>query len=139
MQTCFGQQISTKTNANNHTALNNESKESLSEWQQARPFKEIHRVNPYTLFFQFLPGGRYHKLDATQIFEAMFAEHADIYIMPGMLGRPDIVMTQNPSDFEQIFRNEGVWPNRPSSSTLDYHRSELRADFYQGVEGIIST
>nr|ARG41838.1 cytochrome P450 CYP12A18 [Bactrocera dorsalis] len=137
--TCFGQQTATTTKANNQAALNNESKESHPEWQQARPFKEIHRVNPYTLFFKFLPGGRYYNLDATQMFKAMFAEHADIYIMPGMLGRPDIVMTQNPDDFEQIFRNEGAWPNRPSSLCLDYHRSELRADFYQNVEGLIST
>lgn len=99
----------------------------------------MHRENSLKFLFKFLPGGRYYKLDATQMLKVMFAEHGDILIMPGMMGRPDIVLTQNPSDFEQIFRNEGVWPHRPTSLTLDYHRSELRADFYQGVEGIIAT
>ncbi|XP_011188715.1 probable cytochrome P450 12a4, mitochondrial [Zeugodacus cucurbitae] len=127
------------TSANEQTTLSSESKVSLSEWQKARPFSEMHRENAFRLLFKFLPGGRYHKLDSTQMLRAMFAEHSDIFIMPGMMGRPDIILTQNPNDFEQIFRNEGVWPNRPSSLTLDYHRSELRADFYQGVEGIIAT
>ncbi|XP_033255024.1 probable cytochrome P450 12a5, mitochondrial [Drosophila miranda] len=43
------------------------------------------------------------------------------------------------ADFEAVFLNEGVWPHRPGSDTLRYHRKTHRKDFFQGVEGALPT
>ncbi|XP_017470680.1 PREDICTED: probable cytochrome P450 12a5, mitochondrial [Rhagoletis zephyria] len=109
------------------------------EWQQAQPYCELPKDGVFNLLRKFLPGGRYYNLDSAQIVKSMQKEHGDIYILPGMMGRPDAVVTHNPEDFECIYRNEGRWPIRPSSSTLRYHRNVLRAEFYNGIEGTIAT
>lgn len=110
-----------------------------SEWQQARPFDELPRDGVFKFVRQLLPGGRYYKLESAQFLRAMQKDYGDIYIIPGMFGRPDALYTHNPADFERVFRNEGVWPIRPNLLTLRYHRNKLRADFYEGVEGILAT
>ncbi|XP_033255207.1 probable cytochrome P450 12a5, mitochondrial [Drosophila miranda] len=55
------------------------------------------------------------------------------------MGGTSYLMTHNPKDFEVVFRNEGVWPHRPGSDTLRYHRKTHRKDFFQGVEGALPT
>ncbi|XP_053951738.1 cytochrome P450 CYP12A2-like [Anastrepha ludens] len=109
------------------------------EWQRARPFCELPRDGVFNFLRKFLPGGRYYNLDSTQLVMAMKEEYGNIYKVPGMMGRPDTVVTHHPDDFERVLRNEGIWPIRPSSATLRYHRSKLRAEFYEGVEGTIAT
>ncbi|CAD6993816.1 unnamed protein product [Ceratitis capitata] len=128
-----------KRQCSSSTASANTSSDAALEWQQARPFNEVPRDSVLKLICKFLPGGRYYKLDSTQFVKAMQKEFGDIYVMPGLMGKPDALYTHNPVDFERVFRNEGAWPIRPSSEVLRYHRSKLRADFYDGVEGILAT
>lgn len=84
-----------------------------------------------------LPGGKYKNMDLMDMFEGLRQDHGDIFLMPGVMGAPTFVMTSNPNDFEIVFRNEGIWPHRPGSDSLRYHRDEKRKDFYQGVSGLI--
>ncbi|XP_033255023.1 probable cytochrome P450 12a5, mitochondrial [Drosophila miranda] len=55
------------------------------------------------------------------------------------MGGTSYLMNHNPKDFEAVFLNEGVWPHRPGSDTLRYHRKTHRKDFFQGVEGALPT
>ncbi|XP_017091373.2 probable cytochrome P450 12a4, mitochondrial [Drosophila bipectinata] len=111
-----------------------------SEWQNAKPFKDIPRVNMVALIAKMsLPGGKYKNMDFLQMFEAMRKDYGNLYFMPGVMGNPSFLSTHNPKDFETVFRNEGVWPHRPGNESLLYHREEVRKDFYQGVMGVLPT
>ncbi|XP_016997269.2 probable cytochrome P450 12a5, mitochondrial [Drosophila takahashii] len=108
------------------------------EWLQAKPFEQIPRANMLSLFAKIaLPGGKYKNMELMDMFDAMRQDYGNVFYMSGMLGSPAFVMTHNPKDFEVIFRNEGVWPFRPGSETLRYHRTVYRKEFFEGVQGII--
>ncbi|KAH8344217.1 hypothetical protein KR084_008211 [Drosophila pseudotakahashii] len=108
------------------------------EWLQAKPFEQIPRANMLSLFAKIaLPGGKYKNMELMDMFDAMRQDYGNVFYMSGMLGSPAFVMTHNPKDFETIFRNEGVWPLRPGSDTLRYHRTVYRKEFFEGVQGII--
>lgn len=87
----------------------------------------------------FLPGGKYAKLDTSQMMLALKEDMGPIARIKGFVGKNNCVLTHNPHDFEKAFRNEGVWPVRPGSDSSTYHRSVHRADFFQGVEGLNGT
>ncbi|KAH8264316.1 hypothetical protein KR038_006388 [Drosophila bunnanda] len=107
------------------------------EWLQAKPFTEIPRPT-FSLFAKMaLPNGKYKKMEQMEMFKAMQDDYGDVFFIDGLLGSPACVMTYNPKDFEVVFRNEGVWPFRPGSDSLRYHRTVHQKDFFQGVEGAI--
>ncbi|XP_053969910.1 cytochrome P450 CYP12A2-like [Anastrepha ludens] len=112
--------------------------DSFLEWQRARPFSELPKEGVFRFTCKFLPGGRYYKLDSNQLERAMNEDFGDIFIVPAVMGRPNIVVTHNPEDFASVFRNEGMWPIRPFA-TLRYHRNYRHADFYKGTEGVMTT
>ncbi|XP_017470678.1 PREDICTED: probable cytochrome P450 12a5, mitochondrial isoform X1 [Rhagoletis zephyria] len=130
-------QIGSTTSENSSTNLCQHSGASL-DWKQARPFNELPTDNAFKLICKFLPGGRYYNLDSNQLEMTMRKEFGDIFVVPAVLGRPATLVTHNPNDFASVFRNEGIWPIRPFS-TLRYHRRKRHADFYQGVEGVLTT
>ncbi|XP_030371716.1 probable cytochrome P450 12a4, mitochondrial [Scaptodrosophila lebanonensis] len=108
-----------------------------SEWQNARSFTEMPRAGVLDLIFKMLPGGKYSKLDISEMIEAMRLDYGNIFLMSAMFGRKALLTTHNPQDFEVIFRHEGIWPNRPGNDTLRYHREKHRRDFFEGVDGLI--
>ncbi|XP_023174257.2 probable cytochrome P450 12a4, mitochondrial isoform X2 [Drosophila hydei] len=110
------------------------------EWQQARPYEDIPYTNPIALTFNMaFPGGKYKNLDMAQLVLAMRKDYGDIFRMPSIFGSDPMLTTYNPKDFEVVYRNEGVWPHRPGSDTMRYHRETYRRDFFDGVEGLIPT
>ncbi|XP_002012851.2 probable cytochrome P450 12a4, mitochondrial [Drosophila persimilis] len=109
------------------------------EWLQARPFEQIPSTTFLSTVRNFMPGGKYSKLDMAELFMAFRGDYGDIFYLPGILGGTSFLITNNPKDFEVVFRNEGVWPNRPGSDTLSYHRQTHGKDFFQGVEGVVPT
>ncbi|XP_050323953.1 probable cytochrome P450 12a5, mitochondrial [Bactrocera neohumeralis] len=132
------QHVNTIALANSQTATPEQPDPNL-DWQRARPFSELPRVGALRLIRKFLPGGAYAKLDFQDLVTTMRTDYGPIFMLPAMMGRPNIVVTHNPDDFRNIFRNEGVWPIRPFSETIRYHRNKWRADFFAGVEGAIAT
>lgn len=85
------------------------------------------------------PGGKYRNMDLNQLVLAVRDDYGDICRMPTILGSNPVLMSYNPKDFETVYRNEGIWPDRPGNDTLRYHREEFRKDFFQGVGGLISS
>ncbi|XP_073817037.1 cytochrome P450 CYP12A2-like isoform X2 [Musca autumnalis] len=112
---------------------------SQVEWEQAKPFEDLPTMGAFQLLMKFLPGGKYSKLDSSQMMLAFKEDMGPIGRVKFFPGRPYMVITHNPQDFEKAFRNEGIWPERPGSEVSYYHRSEHRADLFQGVEGLIGT
>ncbi|XP_033255174.1 probable cytochrome P450 12a4, mitochondrial [Drosophila miranda] len=108
-------------------------------WLQARPFDQIPSTTFLSTVRNFMPGGKYSKLDIVKLFKALQDDYGNILYLQGMMGGTSYLMTHNPKDFEVVFRNEGVWPHRPGSDTLRYHRKTHRKDFFQGVEGALPT
>ncbi|XP_013107498.2 cytochrome P450 CYP12A2 isoform X2 [Stomoxys calcitrans] len=111
---------------------------STPEWQEARPFEEIPSMNSFSMARNLLPGGKYYKFDLTKLLLAIRNDLGPIVRSKAFMGRPPQVITHNPQDFETVFRNEGIWPIRPGGLASEYHRNTHRADFFQGVEGLVS-
>ncbi|XP_005177073.1 cytochrome P450 CYP12A2-like [Musca domestica] len=109
------------------------------EWAQAKPFEAIPSESRLSMLMKFLPGGKYAKLDATQLMLALKKDLGDISLLRGMLGKKSFVVTHNPQDFEMVLRNEGICPVRPGMEVLAHYRSVVKKDFYQGNEGLLST
>ncbi|KAL7731000.1 hypothetical protein ACLKA6_014223 [Drosophila palustris] len=111
-----------------------------AEWQQARPYKEIPAVSALSMIYNMaFPGGRYKNLDLSQLMLSLQKDYGDFFRLPGMFGSEPVLMTFNPKDFEAVYRHEGIWPHRPGSDTIRFHREKFRRDFFQGVEGLIPT
>ncbi|XP_013107499.2 cytochrome P450 CYP12A2 [Stomoxys calcitrans] len=108
-----------------------------SEWQQAKPLEEIPTMSVFKLLRNYMPGGRYAKLDSTQLMLAFKEDMGPIARLKGVFGRPDFVVTHNPQDFEITFRNEGIWPLRPGMESMVYYRSKIRPEIFQGIEGLM--
>ncbi|CAG0910575.1 unnamed protein product, partial [Cyprideis torosa] len=49
-----------------------------------------------------------------------------------------IVVLTEPEDFQQVFRNEGAFPQRTNLAALEYYRSVVRRDAFDNP-GIIIT
>lgn len=109
------------------------------EWDKAKPFDEIPTMGALQFLMKFLPGGKYSKMDSSQMMLAFREDIGPIGRLKIFPGRPYIVFTHNPQDFEKVFRNEGIWPVRPGFETSYYHRSVHQANFFQGIEGLIGT
>ncbi|KAH8307549.1 hypothetical protein KR044_001692, partial [Drosophila immigrans] len=118
------------------------SKQSVSrddsEWQKARSFDNIPSASALSLTYNMaFPGGKYKNMDLSQLVLAMRKDYGEIFRMPTLFGSDPLVTTYNPKDFEVVYRHEGIWPHRPGSDTMRYHREKYRKDFFQGVEGLI--
>ena len=83
--------------------------------------------------------GKYYNMPAFEMLVALNKEYGNLFLMPGLFGNKDVLVTMNPEDYAVLFRNEGQWPIRRNFDSLLYYRQVHRKDFFQGVEGIIST
>ncbi|XP_037945860.1 probable cytochrome P450 12a4, mitochondrial [Teleopsis dalmanni] len=109
------------------------------EWSHAKPFTEIPTNGTFNSIRELMPGGKHYKKNFIKYLSELKEDYGDVFLMPAMLGREAILITHNPEDFERVFRNEGIWPLRPGSKALRYHREKHRADFFENIEGLIST
>ncbi|XP_013107495.1 cytochrome P450 CYP12A2 [Stomoxys calcitrans] len=125
------QQSSCRSSANNATVT------AKVEWEEAKPYEEIPTMGIFRILKNFMPGGKYAKLDSSEIMLAFKEDMGPIARLRGVFGRPDFVMTHNPHDFEIALRNEGIWPNRPGMESMVYHRNHVRPEIFQGIEGLL--
>ncbi|XP_039964687.1 cytochrome P450 CYP12A2-like isoform X2 [Bactrocera tryoni] len=112
---------------------------TTNNWENARPYSELPGPSKYEMLRGILPGGVFHKKTFIEIIRTMTHIYGDIYRFPSVFGRPEMVMNFNPNDYPIIFRNEGIWPERRTFGTLYYHRKVHRKDFFQDVEGLLTT
>lgn len=64
--------------------------------------------------------------------------YGDIVRISGLILRKDIVVLFSPNDFEQLFRNEGIWPRRESLFSYIYYKQKIRPDVFQGQVGVLA-
>lgn len=124
------------------STVRNEDHTSTSfakEWQTAKPYEEIPSMGVLKMMRNFLPGGKFASLDIADMIMVLRSELGPICKLKGALGRPDSIFTHNPQDIENLLHTQGVWPNRPGSEGLSYHRTVHQGDFFQGVEGLIAS
>ncbi|KAH8348639.1 hypothetical protein KR084_009332 [Drosophila pseudotakahashii] len=106
---------------------------------EARPYKDIPRPSKFEFAKAFLPGGEFHGVSIVDFAVSMRDRYGDLFIMPGMFGRQDMVTTFSTKDIEMVFRSEGVWPQRDVFPSITYHRTHVRKDFYEGNLGIVNS
>jgi hypothetical protein len=70
--------------------------------------------------------------------ETMYDTYGPISKITNIPGRRDMVFLFEPSDFEVVYRNEGVWPERLAFDSFPYYRNVVRKDFFGDVGGILS-
>ncbi|XP_050079175.1 cytochrome P450 CYP12A2-like [Anopheles maculipalpis] len=109
------------------------------EWESAKPYKTIPSPKLFTFAKEFKEGGRYYELTGAELYERWRDDYGELIRINGMLGRPDIVLTYRPEDFEKVYRTEGVWPIRRASETLSYYRQKVRPEVFGELSGLITT
>ncbi|XP_055588799.1 uncharacterized protein LOC129741117 [Uranotaenia lowii] len=108
------------------------------EWNQALPYEKIPGPTGFTMLRQFLPGGRYHNASLPDLHRFFRKDYGDLVRMPGVLGRPDVVISFRPADYEKLFRTEGQWPNRRGLDSFIHYREKVRPDVFKGYGGLLS-
>ncbi|XP_037714155.1 probable cytochrome P450 12b2, mitochondrial [Drosophila subpulchrella] len=108
------------------------------KWQQAKPYGEMPGPSTMRMLSYFMPGGVLRNTNLIQMNRRMREMYGDIYRVPGMMGKPNVVFTYNPDDFEVTYRNEGVWPIRIGLESFSYYRRVHRPDIFKGVAGLVS-
>ncbi|XP_044249024.2 probable cytochrome P450 12d1 proximal, mitochondrial [Drosophila takahashii] len=106
---------------------------------EARPYKEIPRPSKFEFVRAFLPGGEFHGVSIVDYSTTMRNRYGDLFIMPGMFGRQDLIASFSTKDIEMVFRNEGAWPQRDVFPSITYYRTHIRKDFYEGNLGIVNS
>lgn len=81
-------------------------------------------------FRDFMPGGEFSNTSFFDYAVAMRQRYGDIFVMPGLFGKPDLVMVFNTKDIEAVFRNEGQWPFRQGLDSVKHFREKVRGDFF---------
>ncbi|XP_068083408.1 probable cytochrome P450 49a1 [Anabrus simplex] len=113
------------------------------EVSKVKSYEEIPGPKPLPLIgntWRFLPFiGTYGGLEFVELAEKLHAEYGNIFKIPKLMGRNDMVYIFDPQDFETVFRNEGPWPARQSLSSIKEYRGVLRKDFYKGIGGLATS
>ncbi|XP_014097477.2 probable cytochrome P450 12e1, mitochondrial [Bactrocera oleae] len=117
----------------------NETASAPNDWENARPYSEMPGPSKYEMIRGFLPGGPFYKQTFIEGMTNMAQKYGDVYRIPAMFGRPEMVLDLNPNDYPIIFRNEGIWPERRTFETFIYHRKVHREEFFRGVSGLLTT
>ncbi|XP_037050618.1 probable cytochrome P450 12b2, mitochondrial [Bradysia coprophila] len=118
-------QVQVKTDANDE-----------QEWNNAKPYSTLPGPSKFEILRYFLPGGRYYKLTMIDMMKALNNDYGSLMKLPGILGKPDMVVTFDPKYSVIIFRNEGQWPVRRGIDTIDYYRKKIRPDIFKKSAGL---
>ena len=107
-------------------------------------------VRAVTRMFPHFYSGKFSKKNIVEIIETMRKEYGSIVKLGGMMGKPDVVIVFEAEDLEkvralwtfldvalgghlqytcsvsQVLRNEGIWPVRKGSDSLEYYFQHVR-------------
>lgn len=73
-----------------------------------------------------------------QIHSAMRDAYGDFVKIPGILGRPSIILCFDPHSFEKVLRTEGPWPTRRGFETFAHYRKKVRPDIFRDTGGLLT-
>ncbi|XP_059479867.1 probable cytochrome P450 301a1, mitochondrial [Neocloeon triangulifer] len=108
---------------------------------QTLPYDQVPGPKPIPFLgnkFRFFPG--FQKYDFTNLInlhKQLRDEFGDIVRFSGLEPRRDLLFIFKPEDIETVFRNEGLWPERPSFKALKYYRDVTKKDVFQGLGGVL--
>lgn len=110
------------------------------ELKDAKPYESIPGPKSAFQFVRMMsPGGRYYKLELSEIVEAFRKDYGTIAKFPGVMGQRPMVMTFLPEEVERVFRNEGKYPNRRPLDSIRYYREVHRPELYPAGSGLTTT
>ncbi|KAG5675033.1 hypothetical protein PVAND_004972 [Polypedilum vanderplanki] len=110
-----------------------------NQLSQNKSFSEIPSISALKVVVRNIPGGKYYNKSMTQLHELLYDEYGSILRFPGLFGRPPVVFAYDAKDFEKVYRNEGVWPERLNLDSLVYYRKTKRSDIYDKFAGLFSS
>lgn len=79
-----------------------------------------------------------HNSTLIDLHNVLREEYGDIFLIKGMMDKPNIVFTYIPADIEKVYRTEGIWPVRIGLETFTYYRKKVRPDIFKDVGGLVS-
>lgn len=88
------------------------------EWANAKPYRSIPTPTVMQLIKGFNKGGRYADLSLPEVYKRWREDFGDLIRVRRWMGRPDIVISFSPEDYQKLFRTEGVWPFRRALETI---------------------
>lgn len=106
-------------------------------YDTAKDYKLIPRRSTLRFLRDFMPGGQYQDTSFFDYALEMRKCYGDIYVLPGLFGRPDMVMIFNTKDIETVYRNEGQWPHRQIFDSVGYFREKIKGDFFKDTMGLV--
>ncbi|XP_055709201.1 probable cytochrome P450 12b2, mitochondrial [Phlebotomus papatasi] len=129
---CFSAQ------AQKATASNFDDEAIERSWSTAKPYVTIPGPSILNLIRSFLPKGKFESQPFPEIHRQLRNEYGPIYKLTGTFGKRDIVVVNDPKDFEIVFRTEGTYPMRRGLDCLSYYRKEYRKDQYPVTYGLVT-
>ncbi|XP_037810881.1 probable cytochrome P450 12a5, mitochondrial [Lucilia sericata] len=109
-----------------------------TEGLSAKPFESIPGPSKLQLLRAFMPGGRFYQKSFIEFNRQLRSQYGDIFLVPGLFGKRDVLFTYNPKDYQQVFRTEGLYPIRRGLDIIQYHRKELRKDVFKHAVGLVA-
>ncbi|XP_075162683.1 putative cytochrome P450 12c1, mitochondrial [Haematobia irritans] len=103
------------------------------KWQEAKPFASVPGPSKYQMFRGFMKGGDFHGKSIQNLMQVCRKRYGDIYLLPGIFGKPTNLISFNLEDYERIIRTEGVYPNRPSNDVIYDYRMGRKDDLYSEI------
>ncbi|XP_053964912.1 probable cytochrome P450 12c1, mitochondrial isoform X1 [Anastrepha ludens] len=128
---------STAVNVKTHNIDSKSFVDSLdAEWQQALPYKAIPGLTKYQMVRGFMKGGDFADMSLNDLLLKCRERFGDTFRMAGVFGQPTTLVLFNLTDFQKIFRTEGVWPIRPGGEVVEHYRLERKDGFFSTMLGL---
>ncbi|XP_055847816.1 cytochrome P450 CYP12A2-like [Episyrphus balteatus] len=108
------------------------------EWASAKPFETIPGPSKFELLKAFMPGGRYYKKPLPEINRIYRKDYGEIFMLPGLFGKRNVVCSFDPEDYQKVFRTEGIWPVRRGLDIVHYYRKILRPHIFKHAAGLVA-
>lgn len=108
------------------------------EWQSAKPYRAIPSPTIMQLIKGLKKGGRYADISLTEMHKRWREDFGNLIRARQMFGKPDVLLSFGPEDYEKLYRSEGVWPFRRSLDTIAYYRQKVRPEIF-GKGGGLTT
>ncbi|GAB0089670.1 hypothetical protein DMENIID0001_042490 [Sergentomyia squamirostris] len=93
-------------------------------WNSAKPYKSIPGPSIWVLIKSFMLNNEKNSVNTSDIFDEFQKKYGGIFKIPGMFGKKDSVVVNDPKDFEIVYRNEGQYPVRRTLETMEYCRKD---------------
>lgn len=107
----------------------------------AKPYSEVPGPKPLPILgntWRLLPViGQYQISDIAKISFLLHEMYGRIVKLGGLIGRPDLLFVYDADEIEKVYRHEGPTPYRPSMPCLVKYKSEIRADFFGSLPGVV--